>query len=288
MSKVLVTGASGFIGKHLVPKLSSCQYDIIEVSSLTGDIADKDTWSHFEHAEVLVHLAGSTFVPDSWKDPLGFLETNFNGTVCALDYCRNHNTRLVYLSSYLYGNPSKLPIPESAHLIANNPYALSKKLSEEACKFYADIFGVIVTILRPFNVYGPGQSAQFLIPSLINQVLAGDSIHVKDLEPRRDYIYIDDLVDAIVKAVDAQLDFEIFNIGMGTSYSVAELIDIIQDIKGTNLLVQSDGERRPEEVMDTQADITKALETLGWSPKYSLRSGLEKMLGYYCDSDDTR
>lgn len=284
MSKVLVTGASGFIGKHLVPKLSSCQHDIIEVSSSAGDIADKDTWSHFEPAEVLVHLAGSTFVPDSWKDPHGFLETNFIGTVCALDYCRQHNTRLVYLSSYLYGNPGKLPIPESAQLVANNPYALSKKLAEEVCKFYADIFGVKSTIFRPFNVYGPGQSAQFLIPSLIDQVIAGNGISVKDLEPRRDYIYIDDLVDAILKAVDTPLDFEIFNIGMGVSYSVAELIDIIQNIKGRDLLVRSASERRPEEIMDTQADIAKALEILGWSPKYSLRSGLEKMFGY---SDDT-
>jgi GDP-4-dehydro-6-deoxy-D-mannose reductase len=278
MTKVLVTGASGFIGKNLIPKLHSCQHEIIEISSIAGDIADKTTWSHFERVDVLIHLAGSTFVPDSWEDPNGFLKTNFHGTVCALDYCRQHGARLVYLSSYLYGNPSKLPIPESAPPIANNPYALSKKLAEEVCKFYADIFGVKTTIFRPFNVYGSGQSEQFLIPSLINQVIDGNAICVKDLEPRRDYIYIDDLVDAIIMAVGSKLDFEIFNIGTGVSHSVSDLIDLIQNIKDTNLNVQADGERRPEEVMDTQADITKALEVLGWAPNYSLRSGLEKML----------
>jgi len=277
MTKVLVTGSTGFIGQQLLLKLRSCQYDIIEVSSLNGDIADKVTWSHFDHADVLVHLAGSTFVPDSWKDPYSFLKTNFIGTVCALDYCRQHDVKLIYLSSYLYGNPSLLPILETAPLVANNPYALSKKMAEDVCRFYAEFYRLKITIFRPFNVYGPGQSEHFLIPSLINQVLAGNTICVKDLEPRRDYVYIDDLVDAIMKAVDSDINFEIFNIGVGISYSVAELINIIQNIKGTNLMVESAGERRPEEVMDTQADILKAREILKWFPKYSLRAGLEKI-----------
>ena len=278
MAKILVTGSSSFIGKHLISRLRNCQHEIVEASSLEGDVATQVTWSNFDRAEVLVHLAAKTFVPDSWNDPNGFLETNFQGIVCALEYCRRNNARLIYLSSYLYGNPIKLPIPESTPLIANNPYALSKKLAEEVCKFYSDFFGVKITILRPFNVYGPGQSEKFLIPSLINQVLTGNHIHVKDLEPRRDYIYISDLIDAIVNAIDRPLVFDIFNIGMGVSYSVAELICMIQDISGTNLAVQSAGERRPQEVMDTQAEIQKAMELLNWSPQYSLRSGLEAML----------
>jgi nucleoside-diphosphate-sugar epimerase len=278
MTKILVTGGSGFIGKHLIKKIRSSQHEVIGVNSLAGDVADKNTWSNFEPADVLVHLASNTFVPDSWKDPNTFLQTNFHGTVCALDYCRQHDAKLVYLSSYLYGNPSMLPIPESAPLVAMNPYALSKKLAEEVCKFYADIYGVKIIILRPFNVYGSGQSDRFLIPSLINQVRSKNTISVQDLEPRRDFIYIDDLVDAIIKAMEIQLDFDIFNIGSGVSYSVAELIEIIQKIHGTSAGVKVDGERRIGEVMDTQADITKAFDVLGWSPKYSLHSGLEKML----------
>ena len=277
MTKVLVTGASGFIGKHLIPKLRGCGYDIIEASRSAGDIADKATWSHFNRADVLIHLAGSSFVPDSWKDPTLFLKNNVQGTVCALDYCRENDSRLVYLSSYLYGNPDKLPIPETAPLFANNPYALSKKIAEEVCEFYAKNYGLKILILRLFNVYGPGQAEQFLIPTLINQVLAGRIISVKDLEPRRDYIYIDDLADAIIKTVDCTLDFEIFNIGTGVSYSVAELINLIQNIKGTSLDVQSEGERRAEEVMDTRADIFKAFKILNWIPKNPLRSGIEKM-----------
>lgn len=278
MTKILVTGASGFIGKNLISKLRTSECEITEVSSTEGDIADKSTWSNFESAEVLIHLAGDTFVPDSWNKPERFMKTNFLGTVCALDYCRHHNARLVYLSSYLYGNPIKLPISESAPLVANNPYALSKKLAEEVCKFYSDFYGVKITIFRPFNVYGRGQSEQFLIPSIINQARTGKIIRVKDLEPKRDYIHIEDLVDAIIKAVAMPLEFDVFNIGVGVSYSAAELIDIIQNIMGTSLDVQVAGEKRIGEIMDTQADITRALEILDWTPKFSLRTGLEKML----------
>ena len=170
MTKVLVTGATGFIGQNIIPKLRSCQYDIIAANSLDGDVADKATWLRFPRADVLVHLAGTTFVPDSWNEPARFLKTNIHGMVCALDYCRQHRARLVHLSSYLYGNPKILPIPESAPIIANSPYALSKKIAEEVCRYYAESFGVSIIILRPFNVYGPGQSRQFLIPSIINQM----------------------------------------------------------------------------------------------------------------------
>ena len=278
MIKILVTGASGFIGKNLISKLRTSECEITEVSSTEGDVADKSTWSNFESADVLIHLAGSAFVPDSWNNPERFMKTNFLGTVCALDYCRHHNTRLVYLSSYLYGNPIKLPISESASLAANNPYALSKKLAEEVCKFYSDFYGVKVTILRPFNVFGPGQSEQFLIPSIINQARAGNVIRVKDLQPKRDYIYIEDLVDVIIKAIATPLDFDVFNIGTRVSYSVTELIDIIQHIMGTRLEVQTAGEKRIGEIMDMQADITKVFDVLGWTPKYSLIDGLKQMI----------
>lgn len=278
MTKILVTGGSGFIGKHLIKKICSGQHEVIGVNSLAGDVADKNTWSNIEPTDVLVHLASNTYVPDSWKDPNIFFRTNFHGTVCALDYCRQHGTKLVYLSSYLYGNPSKLPILESAPLVATNPYALSKKLAEEVCRFYADSYGVKIIILRPFNVYGSGQSDRFLIPSLINQVRSQNTIIVQDLEPRRDYIYVDDLVDAIIKAMEIQLDFDVFNIGSGVSYSVAELIRIIQSIQGSSASVKVDGERRVGEVMNTQADISKALEILDWAPNYSITAGLSRLI----------
>lgn len=278
MARILVTGATGFVGKHLVPQLSAIGHDIIEANSQSGDVAAGSTWSRFPSVEVVIHLAGKSFVPDSWVDPGAFINCNLLGTVAALNYCKANNARLIFLSSYLYGNPQTLPIPETARLVATNPYALSKKLSEEVCHFYACKFGLDIVILRPFNVYGSGQRGYFLIPSIIRQASAGEVIRVKDLEPRRDYVFINDLVDVIAKAVDLRNGINVLNVGSGVSNSVAELIQIIQDLKQTHLRVSSSEERRKDEVMNTVADITRVNRALGWAPKWTLIEGIRAML----------
>lgn len=275
MSRIILTGATGFIGKHLVPALRLIGHEVFEANSKSGDVAEESTWSKFPPADIVINLAGKTFVPDSWVDPKAFIKCNLLGTIEALNYCKKHNARVIFLSSYLYGNPKSLPISETASLHASNPYALSKKLAEEACQFYSDSFGIDVTILRPFNVYGPGQPAVFLIPSIIRQVLVGTEIKVQDLEPKRDYIFISDLVDAIIKAVRPLKGVNIFNIGSGKSHSVANVIQIIQDIEQTNLKVVSCAQRRTNEVMDTVADITQAYRILDWHPIIDLETGLQ-------------
>lgn len=276
--RVIVTGATGFVGKHLIMKLRTENFEITEVNTKSGDIADEATWSNLPPVEVVIHLAALTFVPDSWNNTSGFMKTNLMGSVCALNYCKKYNVKLVFLSSYLYGNPETLPIPEWAPIQATNPYALTKKLAEEVCKFYSDNFGVKVTILRPFNVYGSGQSNHFLIPSIIEQTLAGKTIQVKALDPKRDYIYVEDLVNAILKSIQLDQRFNIFNIGTGISYSVAELINFIQRNLNTDLDVRSSGERRHGEIMDTKADITHAKAVLDWEPEFSLELGIVKLL----------
>jgi len=278
MTKILVTGASGFVGKHLLSKLRKGSYKTLEANSSNGDVAETSTWSSFERTDILIHLAGSTFVPSSWVNPDNFMRTNLQGVVCALEYCRQHNARMIFLSSCSYGNPSILPTPESALFVANNPYGLSKKLAEDVCRFYSDYYGVKITILRPFNVYGSGQSVRFLVPSIINQVRTAGIIRVKDLRPKRDYIYVEDLVNAIIKAIALPLDFDVFNIGSGISYSVGELIEIIQDVMGANLDVHATGEERIGEIMETQADISHARNVLGWAPSYSLLDGLKELM----------
>jgi nucleoside-diphosphate-sugar epimerase len=278
MTRILVTGATGFIGGNLVPRLRAAGHDIIAANSQSGDIAAQSTWAKFPPVEVVVHLAGKSFVPASWADSESFIKCNLMGTVSALNYCKANKARLIFLSSYLYGNPRTIPISETACLEANNPYALSKKLAEEACQFYAEKFGIDMTILRPFNVYGPGQKESFLIPSVIAQINAGGVIRVKDLEPRRDYLYIGDLVDVIAAAVDLRYSFHILNVGSGVSHSVAEVIQIIQELGGTHLQVESSEERRRDEVMNTVADISKVNQVLGWSPRWTLSRGIQAML----------
>jgi nucleoside-diphosphate-sugar epimerase len=275
MNRVLVTGASGFIGRHLVARLRAAGHDVIEARRVSGDIADAATWKQFPPAGAVVHLAAKSFVPESWEHPGLFLRTNLGGTVEALEYCRAHGAPLVFPSSYMYGDARRQPIAEGAALVAKNPYALSKKLAEEACEFYADRFGLAITILRPFNIYGPGQSEAFLVPTIVKQITTGRAIRVRDLEPRRDYIYVADVVDAMIKALSAPpRGLSVLNIGSGTSHSVAELIRIIQDVWGTNLPVFSEDVRRKDEIMDTVADISRAGDRLGWTPRFTLRQGI--------------
>ena len=279
LNEIIVTGASGFIGRNLVPQLCGVGYKVISADIESGDVTEDSTWMKFPQAEAVIHLAAKTFVPDSWADPAAYIKCNLLGTVAALNYCIKNNARLILLSSYLYGNPETLPISETAPIVANNPYALSKKLAEEVCRFYSERFDEVnITILRLFNVYGPGQPENFLIPSIIRQVNAGQVIKVKDLEPKRDYVYVGDVTLSIIKSLHGPRKLNIFNIGSGTSYSVKEIIKIIQYLKKTSLPVYSSAERRKDEIMNTVADITLAKRQLDWVPQWTLHQGLKKCL----------
>lgn len=278
MLRILLTGASGFIGRHALTALAQAGHEVLGVDSRAGDVAQESTWNAFPQVDVVVHLAGKTFVPESWKDPSAFVRCNLLGTVEALNYCRRHGARLVYVSSYLYGTPEALPIPETAPLASNNPYALSKTLAENACRFYSENFGLGITVLRPFNVFGPEQPEHFLVPAIIRQVRGRGVVHVNDLAPRRDYVYVTDVADAVVKAVTLNRELSIFNVGSGKSHSVGEIVRLVQDLEGVNLEVRSSNERRKGEVMDTIADITAIRDVLGWVPTWTLTDGLRQIL----------
>lgn len=278
MSKLLVTGASGFIGRTLCRSLRLNGHEVAELSSRDGDIADPATLSRVGQVHHVFHLAGRTFVPDSWKDPLGFQRVNVLGTANVLEFCRTYSARLTFVSAYLYGVPERLPVSEACVPRPNNPYALSKYLAEQVCAFYTAHHSVDVTVIRPFNIFGPGQKAHFLIPQIVGQIREGMTIHVKDLAPRRDYIYIDDLVDALVKTLVSPDGYNVFNIGSDSSLSVMELIAVIQSVAGTKLPVVSEGQIRPNEISDIYADTGKAREMLGWVPNLTFQQGIERMM----------
>lgn len=278
MARVLVTGAHGFIGRALCRSLRSQGHEFVELSHQDGDIAEPATLSNIGTVQHVFHLAGRTFVPDSWEDPMGFQKANVIGTANVLEYCRARGARLTFVSAYLYGLPDRLPVSENCLPRPNNPYALSKYLAEQVCEFYASCHGVDITIIRPFNIFGPNQKDHFLIPHILNQVIARQTIHVKDLAPRRDYIYIDDLVEALVKTLKSPGGYSVLNIGSGLSLSVWELIDDIQSVAGTKLPVVSTDEARHNEIDDVYADIRKAQGLLGWAPSLSFKQGVERMM----------
>lgn len=284
--KILVTGSSGFIGKSLCLKLDEQGYEVTKLTSQDGDIAECEFINKLPDVHHVFHLAGRTFVPDSWNHPVDFQKTNVLGTNHILEYCRSTGARLTYVSAYLYGIPDRLPVSELCVPGPNNPYALSKYLAEQLCEFYAAYHNVDVTVLRPFNIFGKGQKGHFLIPEIVSQIMGGKEIHLQDLSPRRDYLYLDDLVDALMKTLNQADGYRLYNIGYGSSLSVAEIVDVIQSVAGTSLPVISEKKSRKNEIPDVFADIEKARAELGWFPRNSFRDGVVRMLSHGKAGDD--
>ncbi len=277
MAKVFVSGSRGFIGSALKKALEESGDAVIEVPPLLR-IQDKTYFSAIpnpEKIDVFYHLSAKSFVPDSWARPSDFFESNVVGTSRVLEFCIEHTIPVVFMSSYIYGAPDYLPLDENHPVKISNPYAMSKKIGEDLCWFYGDNRGLKFNIARPFNTYGPNQPSDFLIPTIIRQ-LSEPEIKVHDLDPKRDFVYISDVVQALL-AMKSKFNNEAYNIASGTSISVAELISSIQSAYGTKRTVTASGQRRHGEIPDCIADISKIKKAFGWEPRVSLSEGLNKI-----------
>jgi GDP-4-dehydro-6-deoxy-D-mannose reductase len=277
MKSVLVTGADGFLGRHIIRDLTGHGFNVLPKRRTDGDVTKSATWDKFPPSDFLVHLAGLTFVPASWENPTEFVQSNSISTSHALDFCRKNKTKMIFLSTYLYSSKLSTPIKETDEIDPSNPYALSKFLGEQLCSFYAKQFGVEVIILRPFNVFGFGQNMRFLIPSIISQATKSDEISVLDIRPARDYVFIEDLLDAVHKSITSDLRFGIINVGTGVASTVEQLILSLADVIGRKLSISSSNQERFGEINSTQADISQAKLLLGWQPKWSLSEGLREV-----------
>jgi len=276
----MITGASGFIGSALVSYLKKEGEEVLPIDMNDLDLCDADAVNAYPADGIghIIHLAGITFVPRSWEEPAEFVRVNTGATLHMLEYCRVHKIPMTYISAYIYGQPERLPIKESDPVRPNNPYAKSKHLAEQLCEFYAKEFGVKVSVIRPFNVFGIGQKENFLIPKIIKQVLFEDAIRVMDVTPYRDYIYLEDLVRGIYFTTQKVQDYDVFNLGSGEAYSVREVVDLTQKIAGTDKDVITESAPRKNEMNKVLADVSHAREVLGWEPQISLEEGLRRII----------
>jgi nucleoside-diphosphate-sugar epimerase len=280
LRNLLITGSNGFIGKALVKKLTGIGWEVFGFDVTEGDIAEEGSLSSLENKDIsyVIHLAGKTFVPESWSRTFSFYRTNVLGTENVLEFCRKTGAGLTYVSSYLYGTPEYLPIDENHPLKAYNPYSHSKLIAEEICRYYKDQFKVCLSILRPFNVYGPGQSDLFLIPEMIKKMMdPGTSfVDVMDLSPKRDYIFVDDLIEALYLSIDGPRG--IYNVGSGYSLSVEQVLNEISIVVGKEKVIKNKGLERPNEIFDLFADISRISRDLHWKPQVGMREGIEKCI----------
>ena len=281
--KVLVTGSKGFVGSHLVSQLRKQGADVIGISISSGiDITDWEQVKGYSGIDFIYHLAAKTYIPSTVEDPRQTYLVNVGGTLNMLDLGRENRIRkFVFASSYIYGLPQYLPVDENHPINPTNPYNRSKALGEELCSAYYEDYGLKCVILRAFNIYGEGQGDNFLIPTILRQITDG-KIELNDPEPRRDFIYVKDAVEAYIKAASySGSDFKVFNIGSGKSYSVDEIVSKILAVTGREVAVRYLQQRRKNEIMDIVADATKARRELGWEPQIDFEEGLRRYIKWY-------
>lgn len=274
MKRILLTGANGFIGRN-VKALLGQQFELIEVSRNSHyDILHLDSLLQINNIDTVIHCAAKTFVPDSFADPYSFYNFNIKCTLNIAEYCRIKSvSKVIYLNSYPYGNPEYLPINETHPIHFHSHYNKSKQLCEDLLFYYLENVTNVVS-LRLFNIFGQYQSDNFLIPTVLNQILHSNSVKVKDLQPKRDYLYIKDLIFLLEKVLIDTQSHGIFNVGSGKSVSVGEIIELIAKIVNKKIEVVSENYTRENEVMDCIADIQKVKDTFNWAPQFSLENGL--------------
>lgn len=309
-STVLVTGAGGFIGSHLVERLvragarvtalvhynSRGDWGLLEhlprevlgeVRVLQGDIRDaKSAVGAVDGQEVVFHLAALIGIPYSYVAPDAYVATNIQGTLHILEASRQAGVRrLVHTStSEVYGTAQYVPMDENHPLQGQSPYSATKIAADKLVESYVRSFRLPAITLRPFNTYGPRQSARAVIPTIVSQALVRDRVEVGSLGPARDFTYVEDTVEAFVRMAEVPLDpGQVVNAGSGKGISVGDLAQRIVSIVGRNVRVVEDPARvRPEdsEVGTLIADATRAKQLLGWEPTISLDKGLAQTVEF--------
>ena len=308
--RFLVTGAAGFIGSHLtealirggasvtamvrynsassIGNLSFLPQDLLDNLTIApGNIEDSDfVFRTMEDKDVVVHLAALIAIPYSYVAPRSYVRTNIEGTLNVLEAARRIGTsRVVHTStSEVYGTALRTPIDEEHPLQGQSPYSASKIGADKIADAYFRSFDTPVVVVRPFNTFGPRQSARAFIPTIISQALSRDAIYLGSLTPERDMTYVTDTVDGFIRAATKSgLLGETINLGTGETHSVGDIATQIVRMMDCKKPIIHDARRdRPNksEVMKLVSDNRKAAKLLQWQPTTSLLDGLQKAIDF--------
>ena len=317
--KILVTGSDGFIGSHLVERLVTQGHDVRalclynsfgslgwldtldanvknSLESFLGDVRDPHgVRAAMQGCDVVLHLAALIAIPYSYHSPATYVDTNITGTLNILQAARDLGvSRVVHTStSETYGTAQFVPISENHPLVGQSPYSASKIGADQMALAYHKSFNTPVTVLRPFNTYGPRQSARAVIPTIISQIAAGSrQIKLGSVSPTRDFTFVTDTVRGFeaIAGCDAAIG-EVVNIGSNFEISIGETVETIANVMGADVEIIVDEQRiRPEksEVERLWADTTKAQRLFGWSAEFGgstagFRKGIEKTVDWFTE-----
>lgn len=276
--RVLVTGHTGFIGRTFTRALDDAGVSWIGASLSTGfNLENVDSLDELPDVDWVVHLAGIAGVRRSWNEPALFHSVNIGTALTALEATRKRKARFLYVSSYMYGIPEYVPVDERHALAWNNPYSASKRMVEMLCQTYKDNFGMPIVILRPFNLFGPQQSTEFLVPYVVHQALNSDTITVDDLAPRRDYLWVGDMARALQAVVTHHnAPNGVYNVGSGHSVSVGDVVDAVVKVCGNRKVVCRE-DARQNEIPDCVCDNRLFSQAFGWQPTVSVPEGIRML-----------
>ena len=310
MTQILVTGAGGFIGSHLCEQLVENGHHIKalvrynsrnswgwleslkckdRIEIISGDIRDADIVRHaMRDVEMVFHLAALIGIPYSYYSPEAYVETNIKGSLNILQAAKDSGVKkIIHVStSEIYGTAQFVPIAEEHPMNPQSPYAATKAAADLLALSFYRSFNLPVAIVRPFNTYGPRQSARAVIPTIITQILNDEkNIRLGALTPTRDLTYVEDTVDGFIRVGECAGSIgEIINLGTNSEISIGDLAKLISRYLNRDIKIKSELDRkRPEksEVEQLMADNAKAKRILSWEPKYSLEKGLKKTIEWF-------
>jgi NAD dependent epimerase/dehydratase len=308
--KILVTGADGFIGSHLTERLVGLGHDVRALAQynsfnswgwlddvpcrdaidvVTGDIRDP----HFcrrivEGVDTVYHLAALIAIPYSYVAPASYVDTNITGTlnICQAAMDKGVSRVVATSTSEVYGTAQYVPIDEAHPLQPQSPYSASKIAADALAMSFHNAFELPLTIARPFNTFGPRQSARAVIPTIIGQIAAGERvIRLGDVSPTRDFNYVADTCDGLIALANSDRTIgETVNIGSNREISIADTLALVRELMNSDVEFVSEQERlRPanSEVFRLWCDNTKIAALTGWAPAWSLRDGLQATIDWF-------
>lgn len=310
MKKILITGAAGFVGSHVTEVLvkkgldvkalvrynSQNQWGWLEESDVkkdieivSGDVRDYDSVSKaLKGCEAVFHLAALIGIPYSYISPLAYIKTNVEGTYNILEAAKQHEVKqiLITSTSETYGSAQSIPITEEHPLVAQSPYAASKIAADQLALSYYRSFGLPVKVVRPFNTFGPRQSARAIIPTIITQSLSGQQkIQLGNLSPTRDFTFVTDTAEAFWAIYQSPKSIgQVVNIGSGEEISIEALAKQIAGLANKNIEIVSHKERmrvKTSEVERLCADNRKLKKMTAWKPQFDLKRGLKETIRWF-------
>lgn len=284
--KILLTGSMGFIGTSLINNLSG-NYTFVTLNPVDHtriNILDRNKLNDLDKVDAIIHLAAKTSISNSISNPYEVYFTNVLGTLNILDFARYKGIKnIINLSTFVYGSPKYLPINEVHPVDPHTPYNKSKLVSEKLCEYYSNDNDLNIVTLRPFNIYGPTQKPSF-ISIAIQNVLSNKIVKLSRQGTQRDFLFIDDFLDLIDKILrDFPKGYCVYNVAYGKSYSLENIIEMIETITNIKANIEYDPKIRPNDILEMVADIEKVKKRFKWEPKTSIKEGLTLTIDSYSE-----